>query len=108
MSHALAWQTTSRSRGLVSIERVQNVLGSESKPSEVKKPSPKRNIAGTSVPFAFSSCVTSTVGAAFAGDTSGNTLPHSCAHMLPSRCAGIIPSFGTAASPYCWLSRVRV
>ena len=40
MSQAEAWQTTSRSRGLVIIERSQNVSGSGAKPSELKKPSP--------------------------------------------------------------------
>ena len=40
MSHALAWQTTSRSRGFTNSERSQNVFGSGSNPSEVKKRSP--------------------------------------------------------------------
>ena len=35
MSHALAWQTTSRSAGFVKSERAQNVSGSGAKPSEV-------------------------------------------------------------------------
>ena len=35
MSQALAWHTTSRSRGCVSIERSQKVCGSAGKPSEV-------------------------------------------------------------------------
>ena len=39
-SQALAWQTTSRSRGLVNIERSQKVFGSGSSPSEVKNASP--------------------------------------------------------------------
>ena len=36
-SHALAWQTTSLPVGLVNIERSQNVSGSGSRPSDVKK-----------------------------------------------------------------------
>ena len=39
-SQALAWQTTSRSCGFTNSERSQNVAGSGSKPSEVKKRSP--------------------------------------------------------------------
>ena len=35
MSHALAWQTTSRSAGLVNSERSQKVFGNGAKPSEV-------------------------------------------------------------------------
>ena len=35
MYHALAWHTTSRSRGLENWDRSQNVAGRESKPSEV-------------------------------------------------------------------------
>ena len=35
MSQALAWHTTSRSRGRVSIERSQNFCGSAGKPIEV-------------------------------------------------------------------------
>ena len=35
MSHALAWQTTSRSFGRTKSERSQNVFGSGAKPSEV-------------------------------------------------------------------------
>jgi len=41
---ALAWQTTSRSRGLTNIERVQKVSGSGAMPSEVKKRSPVSTI----------------------------------------------------------------
>ncbi len=37
MSHALAWQMTSRSRGLTKSDRSQNVCGSGAKPSDVKK-----------------------------------------------------------------------
>ncbi len=40
MCQALAWQTTSRSAGRVSMERCQKVSGSVSRPSEWKKPSP--------------------------------------------------------------------
>ena len=40
ISHALAWQTTSRSRGFTTSERVQNVFGSWGRPSDVKKRSP--------------------------------------------------------------------
>ena len=40
MSQALAWHTTSRSRGLTNSERSQKVLGSGAKPSDLKKPSP--------------------------------------------------------------------
>ena len=40
MSHAEAWQTTSRSRGRVISERCQKVSGSGARPSEVKKASP--------------------------------------------------------------------
>ncbi len=39
-SQALAWHTTSRSRGFTKSERFQNVSGSGAKPSDVKKPSP--------------------------------------------------------------------
>jgi hypothetical protein len=35
MSQALAWQTTSRSRGRVNMERSQKVCGSAGKPIEV-------------------------------------------------------------------------
>ena len=49
MSHALAWQTTSRSCGLTNIERSQKVFGSGSKPSELKKPSPYLTIWRASV-----------------------------------------------------------
>ena len=39
-SQALAWHTTSRSRGFRNSERSQNVSGSGAKPSDVKKLSP--------------------------------------------------------------------
>ena len=59
MSQALAWQTTSRSFGLVNIERSQKVLGSGSNPSEVKKPSPYLTIWIASVLRDFRICVRS-------------------------------------------------
>ena len=40
MSQALAWQTTSRSRGRVNMERSQKVFGSGANPSERKNRSP--------------------------------------------------------------------
>ena len=43
--HALAWQTTSRSRGFTKSDRSQNVFGSGSNPSDVKKRSPMRTIS---------------------------------------------------------------
>ena len=46
--HALAWHTTSRSRGLTNSDRSQNVFGSGSNPSEVKKRSPMRTISSGS------------------------------------------------------------
>ena len=49
MSQALAWHTTSRSRGLRNSERSQKVCGSGAKPSEVKKPSPYCTICFQSV-----------------------------------------------------------
>ncbi len=54
-SHALAWQTTSRSRGRTNSERFQKVSGSGAKPSEVKKPSPYFTMPMASVFFASSS-----------------------------------------------------
>jgi hypothetical protein len=72
MSHALAWHTTSRSRGFTSIDRSQKVPGSESSPSEVKKPSPKRVICAASRFFARISSVRSyPAPGAFRGATIG-------------------------------------
>src|SRR5467141_118888 len=48
-SQALAWQTTSRSAGLVNNDRSQNVFGSGANPSDVKNPSPYRTIPCASV-----------------------------------------------------------
>ena len=59
MSQALAWQTTSRSRGFTNSERSQNVFGSGAKPSEVKKPSPYFTMPMGSTFFAFSRSVMS-------------------------------------------------
>ena len=46
ISHALAWQTTSRSRGRVSSERSQNVLGSGAKPERGVEPLPGAHHVG--------------------------------------------------------------
>jgi hypothetical protein len=57
MSHALAWQTTSRSLGLTNSDRSQNVFGSGARPSEVKKRSAIRTISMGSTFFASSRSV---------------------------------------------------
>ena len=66
IDHALAWQTTSRSAGLVKSERSQNVCGSGAKPRDVKKPSPVRTMARASIFCARSRSVRS-VAAVLAG-----------------------------------------
>jgi hypothetical protein len=48
MFQALAWQTTSRSRGWVNMDRSQNVAGSGSRPSDEKKRSAARVISRAS------------------------------------------------------------
>ena len=107
MSHALAWQTTSRSRGFTNSERSQNVLGSGAKPIEVKKPSPYFTMPMGSTFFAFSRSVTSYGCFCCGGATSAKMLPHSCAHGLPSRSARIMPFASTAVGPYFSTSLAR-
>src|SRR5678815_66877 len=58
-SHALAWQTTSRSAGFVNKERSQKVGGSFSNPIDMKKPSPYFTIPLASRFFFFSRSVRS-------------------------------------------------
>src|SRR6266851_9458604 len=94
-SQALAWQTTSRSKGLVNIERSQKVWGSGSNPSEVKKASPILTIFFESYFCRLISEVTSRVDSPLKGSTRGMMFPHSWAHMFPRRWAGIGPSGGT-------------
>ena len=106
MSQALAWQTTSRSRGRTNIERCQKVSGSGSRPNEVKKFSPYFTSACGVVFLRTSAAATSRLRALPAGATSGQTLPQSCAHILPRRCAGIGPLSGTRA-PWVWRSFMR-
>src|SRR5208282_3646001 len=90
ISQALAWQTTSRSAGLVKSDRSQKVCGSGAKPIEVKKPSPYFTIPFASRFFFLSSSVILTPPPLSSCTPSRSyTLPHSCAQGLPSRCAGI-------------------
>ena len=70
-SQALAWQTTSRSRGFVSIERSQNVFGSGSRPSEVKKPSARCTIFTASYLWRFSAAARSVEPTPGYGATTG-------------------------------------
>jgi hypothetical protein len=70
-SHALAWQTTSRSRGLVNIDRSQNVGGSGSRPSEVKNASPVFTIFTASHFLRTMAADTSSDGCPLYGSTSG-------------------------------------
>ena len=107
MSHALAWQTTSRSFGFTNSERSQNVFGSGAKPSDSKKPWPYFTMPMASTFFAFSSSVMSYGGFCCGGATMGKMLPHSCAQGLPSRSARILPSASTAVGPYFSTSLVR-
>src|ERR1700674_2815177 len=101
ISHALAWQTTSRSAGLVNSDRSQKVGGSGAKPIEVKKPSPYFTMPFGSRFFFLSSSVTLTPPPLSSCTPSRSyTLPHSCAQGLPRRCAGIGPLGGTTLGPY--------
>ena len=70
-SQALAWQTTSRSRGLVNIDRSQNVAGSGSSPSEVKNASPVFTIFTASHFLRTMAADTSSDGCPLYGSTSG-------------------------------------
>ena len=69
MSQALAWQTTSRSRGLTNSDRSQNVFGSGSKPSDVKNRSAMRTISSASTFLALSRSVSENVRLSFRGAT---------------------------------------
>jgi hypothetical protein len=67
---ALAWQTTSRSRGLVSSERSQKVSGSAGMPSETKKFSAVRVILSSSQPCSSRARVMSNCATPGTGSTS--------------------------------------
>jgi len=106
-SHALAWHTASFPSGFWNIDRSQNVDGSGSNPMLVKKPSAVCTMRFQSYPFATSAAVTSSPASFGYGVSMGYSAPQSCAHMFPSRCAGILPPAGTRSAPYVSLSFAR-
>src|SRR4030095_7528655 len=106
-SHALAWQTTSRSAGFVKSDRSQKVGGSFSKPIDIKKPSPYFTMPLASRFFFLSRSVRSKLSFPSGKPRIGYTLPHSCAHGFPRRCAGMGPSGGTTLGPYFSDKRAR-
>ena len=71
MSQALAWQTTSRSRGFWKSDRTQKERGRLGKPIEVKKPTPSWTIFSGVKPICTIAAVTSICAASGYGSTSG-------------------------------------
>ena len=69
MSHALAWQTTSRSRGFRKSDRSQNVFGRGANPRDVKNRSPILTISSGSILCAFRLSVSEKIGFSPWGDT---------------------------------------
>src|SRR5271170_4928672 len=82
-SEALAWQTTSRSRGRVNCDRSQKLAGKGSKPSEVKKLSPNLTIDFASIFFAARVFETSSEASSLYGSTRSKMSSQLCAHMFP-------------------------